>query len=289
MHLVFCCFCGDQFERANNKFNENKKRYKNSYCSQSCQSQARIERRIFACERVGCGNEFLRQRSAVSTHNYCSRSCMAIVNNRLYPRKTRPVQKCANKTCEKVFKKSAIYCSPKCQNVAARRYTASELIVIIKKKANKLERTPAKREMLAVAGSAINTFGSWNNAIRTAGLVPYRSASQRMYKRTRTTAHDGHSCDSISEAIIDNWLTDQGIAHQRDLKYPGTKHKADWGIGERTFVEYFGLANDSPRYDREIKKKRAICKKHDILLIEIYPTDLYPVIRLKEKLSLYEN
>ncbi len=154
----------------------------------------------------------------------------------------------------------------------------------MKARARKLKRTPAKREMLDIASAAVNTFKTWNGAIKAAGLVTNRSHDHRMYKRVMTTARDGHSCDSISEAIIDNWLTEHKIAHQRDVKYPDTNHKADWVIGKRIFVEYFGLANDSPRYDREIRKKRAICKKVGIKLIAIYPKDLYPQVRLEKKL-----
>ena len=94
-----------------------------------------------------------------------------------------------------------------------------------------------------------------------------------------TKALDGHYCDSISELLIDNWLYKNKILHERDAHYPGTHHKADWGIligNQKIFDEYFGLINDSPRYDRSIKEKRKLCKKHKISLISIYPQDLYP-------------
>ena len=105
-----------------------------------------------------------------------------------------------------------------------------------------------------------------------------------MYKRVSAKAKDGHQCDSISEAIVDNWLTDNAIEHTRDISYPTTHHKADWKIGV-AFVEYFGLAADSPRYDRAIKRKRNLCRRNHIPLIEIYPEDLYPNIALEDKLS----
>jgi hypothetical protein len=146
-----------------------------------------------------------------------------------------------------------------------------------------MKRAPAKREAPEIAHACIWAFGSWNNALEKAGLEPNRSHSQRMYKRTSTVALDGHNCDSISEATIDNWLTKQKILHSRDVPYPGTRHRADWGIGNKIFVEYFGLANDSPRYDRSIREKRALCKKKGIQLVEIYPNDLYPTLKIKEK------
>ncbi|MBI4133231.1 hypothetical protein HY478_01310 [Candidatus Uhrbacteria bacterium] len=100
-----------------------------------------------------------------------------------------------------------------------------------------------------------------------------------------TKAKDGHVCDSVSEALIDNWLTEHGIAHERDARYPGgTNHTADWRVGDTVFLEYFGLAHDSPRYDKAISEKKKICEQHAILLIEIYPQDLYPTMQLSEKI-----
>lgn len=100
----------------------------------------------------------------------------------------------------------------------------------------------------------------------------------------RTKAKDGHLCDSISEAIIDNWLVDHGIAHERDARYSATHHRADWRIGA-VFVEYFGLAEDSPRYDRAVIRKRGLCVRYGIPLVELYPYDLYPVVALEGKLQ----
>ena len=106
-----------------------------------------------------------------------------------------------------------------------------------------------------------------------------------MYRRTRTKARDGHVCDSVSEALIDNWLHQHKISHARDAKYPTTKHRADWSIQDgKVFIEYFGLAKDSPRYDREVKIKKNLCRKNKIKLIEIYPSDLYPKVSLEHKL-----
>lgn len=146
-----------------------------------------------------------------------------------------------------------------------------------------LGRTPAKREARDIVYACVYYFGSWNNAISAAGLAPNRSHNQRMYRRVMTQAKDGHRCDSISEALIDNWLTDHGIAHERDVAYPVTRHKADWKIGE-IFVEYFGLAKDSARYDRATKEKQALCKKLGITLLALYPDDIYPALRLVKRL-----
>lgn len=267
--------------------NENNKLGNNFYCSKICQFKAYSKQRKFICENSNCLKRFSRSPHVISLHNFCSQSCAAIVNNRLYPKRKAIIKKCANVNCDALFKKQTIYCSTRCQHLCARSYTADELVRMLKEKSKELRRTPAKREMPEIVGPVINTFGSWNAGIKNAELQPHRSDSQRMYKRRRTKARDGHQCDSVSEAIIDNWLLDHRIEHARDARYPDTGHKADWKIKGNIFVEYFGLAHDSVRYDREIKKKRKICKKSGITLIEIYPVDLYPQLRLEKKFKKF--
>jgi hypothetical protein len=166
------------------------------------------------------------------------------------------------------------------------QYTKAEIVLAIQKATKELGRPPAKRELKNVSDKCAGMFGSWNNAIVAAGLTPNRSDDNRMYRRTKTKAHDGHLCDSVSEAIIDNWLTQNKISHTRDTKYPTTNHRADWAIKDsKVFIEYFGLAKDSSRYDRAVKEKIKLCHKNKIKLIEIYPKDLYPGNQLDKVLN----
>jgi len=165
-----------------------------------------------------------------------------------------------------------------------RKYKPDEVLDMIRQAAKKLKRVPSKREIKNIADACVWLFGSWNKAVIAAGLQPNRSHSQRMYRRVSTKALDGHLCDSISEAIVDNWLTESKIFHTRNTPYPETRHRADWGVGKGdTFIEYFGLAEDSPRYDRSIEKKRELCRKNKIKLIEVYAKDLYPKVCLNDK------
>lgn len=282
---VKCVFCGKEFLRGKGQFNEAKKFGWKQYCSQRCLSNDRTKKQILFCEN--CGKSFERTPHEISPHNYCSQSCAAIVNNKKCLKghaKIKPKLKICV-TCGKSFRKSTgnlKYCS-----IGCRRNTPQQLIDIIKRAVRELKRIPAKRELMEIDSSCVRTFGSWNNAIIAAGFQPNRSHSQRMYKRTKTRALDGHLCDSISEALIDNWLTENNISHERDVSYPETNHKADWAVflgNRKIFIEYFGLANDSPRYDRAIKKKKVLCRKHKLTLIEIYSQDLYPQKDLNSKL-----
>jgi hypothetical protein len=215
-----------------------------------------------------------------------------IVNNEKYPRKRLKPKLKTCLVCKKTYRKSSgnkKYCSLACRT-EAERYKPEELLKIIKNTVKKLKRVPARREILKGVNEACRkSFGSWNNAVLAAGFTPNRSHNNRMYKRVNTRALDGHLCDSVSELLIDNWLYKNKILHERDAHYPNTNHKADWKIfieGKEFFVEYFGLANDSPRYDRCIKEKKKICNKNKISLIAIYPKDLYPKTFLEDNLKV---
>lgn len=285
---IKCAFCGKEFFKERGRYNEAKKFGWNQYCSKECQKRAKVTRIERVCGNPNCNNdvsrvlnEFKRSKSGLI---FCSRSCAAIVNNRKHPKRKAKLSTCIR--CGKQFKKSKgkKYCSKKCR----KRYTPQQLLNIIRRTARKLKRAPAKRELKEVADMCAKTFGSWNNAVIAAGFQPNRSHNQRMYKCVNAKALDGHICDSVSELIIDNWLTKNKIAHERNISYPKTNHKADWAIfigGEKIFIEYFGLAGDSPRYDRAIEKKKGLCQKYNIRLIAVYPKDIYPLKDLNDNLK----
>lgn len=289
---VHCKNCNKIFYRPTGRFNEAVKFGWNHYCSLKCQFEFKTrERKILKCEN--CGKKIIRTPHAISPHNYCSHSCAAIVINKNWSDKRKgAILKCAN--CKKSFKKWLIgsnkkYCSIKCFS-DAKLYDKEKLLKIIKNTAKKLKRVPARREFWGgVDKACVRIFGSWNNAVSAAGFVPNRSHDDRMYKRIISKANDGHLCDSVSEILIDNWLYKNHIIHEKDVCYPTTQHKADWKLfskNKQVFVEYFGLANDSPRYDRSIKEKEMLCKKQNISLISIYPKDLYPKIYLDNNLKI---
>lgn len=285
---VSCKNCKTPIYRSTGRFNENLKFGWNFYCSRKCEYQYKTKKQILMCEN--CGKVFGRTPKEISPHNYCSQSCAAIVNNKRYPKRhLKPRFKiCAQ--CNKEFSKSIYnkkYCSLECRK-EAEWHTREKLLTIIKNIAQKLGRVPSRRETGGIDKSCRKFFGTWNKAIIAAGFSPNRSHSQRMYKRVNAIAKDGHLCDSISETIVDDWLAKNKIPHERNINYPNAHHKADWGIkleNQVIFVEYFGLADDSPRYDRAIKEKIDICNKNYLNLIPIYPNDLYPKERLDANLK----
>lgn len=287
---LYCKNCDKPFYRTSGCFNEAIKFGWNQFCSAKCHSDFKTKGRILKCEN--CSKEIFRAPHEISRHNFCSHSCAIIVNNKRYPRK-RPeplfkiCQQCGEKYRKSTHNKK--FCSRACRT-KAEKYSKEELLKIIKNTFKKLKRVPARREILNGVNEACRKeFGSWNKAILIAGFQPNRSHDNRMYKRACAKAKDGHLCDSISEVLIDNWLYKNRISHEKDVRYPNTHHIADWKITSSdkkdVFIEYFGLANDSPRYDRSIKQKEILCKKQNIILIEIYPKDLYPKNYLNKNLK----
>jgi len=292
---IKCAFCGKEYFREVGKVNEAKKFGWNQYCSKECQSKAKKKRIEKPCGNTSCNkivsrplSQFKKSKSGLV---FCSRSCAAVANNKKKLKgraKIKPkLEICAN--CGKPFRKSIgnkKYCSIECRR-EAEWYSSEKLLEIIKNTVQKLGRVPTRREMIKIDSACRRVFGSWNNAIIAAGFQPNRSHNQRMYKCAKIKAKDGHLCNSISESLIDNWLAENNIFHEKDAPYPETNHKADWVIfteGKKIFIEYFGLANDSPRYDRIIRKKKELARKYNLTLIEIYPKDIYPLEYLSDRL-----
>ena len=159
-------------------------------------------------------------------------------------------------------------------------YSKKELLDKIRKFYFKNGRIPLKREF-NMYREYQQRFGSWNNAIRLADFEPNSVIFSKKFP-----AKDSHLCDSYAEKIIDDWLFKYRIKHERNIPYGNTKMTADFSMGNIR-IEYFGLAGENELYDRIIKKKRKLCQKARLKLIEIYPSDLFPnrlskIINFKE-------
>lgn len=280
---VYCKKCDKLFHRPTRRFNEAIKFSWNQYCSKECEFLFKVKKQSFNCEN--CGKEVMRTPSAILPHVYCSTRCAIIINNHKYPKRIAKFRVCL--ICEKEYRFNKKYCSRICRT-EAERYTPEELLQSIRDCVKKFGIIPGKRNFSwDIISASVKEFGSWNKAIAKAGFIPNRSHDDRMYKRIISKAKDGHVCDSVSEVLIDNWLFANNIPHEKDVNYPNTNHKADWQIKIKNkiiFVEYFGLANDSPRYDRSIREKEKICQEQGISLIEIMPTSLYPRVNMDKNL-----
>lgn len=98
-------------------------------------------------------------------------------------------------------------------------------------------------------------------------------------------AKDGHKCDSLSEKIIDDWLSRRQIDHMRSVPYPDHEQFTADFVVNKYWIEFFGLSGELMRYDYLMRKKLRIAKNLKLNLIKIFPKDLFPKGNLNERLS----
>jgi hypothetical protein len=150
------------------------------------------------------------------------------------------------------------------------------LYYIFKEKDHILELTCLLRKMRKPWGYA-DEFGSYFAALIKAGVLP--EGSRKMTIGTMTLSKDGHLCFSLPEKEIDDFLHVEGIAHEKEVYYPGSALRADWevfGGRVRTFIEYFGLMNNQD-YARKAKEKTQIALTSGIELIALFPNSDWKV------------
>ncbi len=128
-------------------------------------------------------------------------------------------------------------------------------------------------------------FGSWFKSLAETGALPDGVLSTA--RGIRCLAQDGHTCHSLDEQRIDDWLSSNGLPHEREPHYPAHptlnssgRRRADWKVRD-IFIEYFGLVGDS-NYEKKMDEKIALAQHCKIDLIAIYPADIE---NLEQKLS----
>ncbi len=164
-----------------------------------------------------------------------------------------------------------------------RRQSDSDLLEKIRNFYKTNGRIPLKREFNALKIFR-QRFGSWNNAIRLVGFDPNPVLFAKKF-----ISRDGHKCDSFTEKVIDDLLSDNNIQHQRNFCYPNTKYTADFFIEPNIIIEFFGLAGVQKAYDKIIKNKKDLCKKLNLELIELYPAEVYHSDKLSSIIDLLRS
>jgi len=132
-------------------------------------------------------------------------------------------------------------------------------------------------------------FGSWFEALVKSGVLP--EGVLQTARGIRCLAKDDHICHSLDEQLIDNWLTQHGIPHEREPLYPyhsdfnkNGRKRADWKVGN-TYIEYFGLTGDED-YDKKTIEKILLANCMDLDILPVYPSDIG---RLNEKFASLET
>lgn len=123
-------------------------------------------------------------------------------------------------------------------------------------------------------------YGSWLAALVDAGVL--EGDAHRTARGTRSVASDGHVCLSLGERAICEALTEAGITHDKEVRYPEGNYRADFRIGS-TLIEYVGLMGDLT-YDAKTILKQEIAARHGIRLEVIVPNDLANTRALSQRL-----
>lgn len=96
----------------------------------------------------------------------------------------------------------------------------------------------------------------------------------RFPARYRTA--DGHMVRSRAEALIDNWLYMNGIAHAYERKLPIEEDAyCDFYInqGSKPYIEYWGL-EERKSYQKRMARKKSLYAENQIGLIEVFDSDI---------------
>jgi len=156
-----------------------------------------------------------------------------------------------------------------------------ELLFLLKKLAEKLNRTPLSSELLKYGLPSVSTygknFGGYTEACEKIGL----DLNVTIYSQTKCYySKNGDKCRSKSEQIITNFIIDNKIKFIMDGYYKDVckignvgKKRYDWLI-EGNIIEYFGLVRNK-KYKIKMSEKINICSMNNINLIQIFEKDLF--------------
>lgn len=316
---VECCFCNKYFDVSLRNYNWSNKQKWKFFCSKECRIQFRTKLKNLKCfncnKDIVVGNcDYSRSKTKKF---FCNKSCAALVNSKgrihnadskfkiseslrkYYSKNSNPkkyishnkihivIPKVRNKICcvicGKIFvsyEKEIKCCSRKCGQIyqfGSLPYTKDEVVNKIIETYKKINRTPQQRECeRKLISAAVRFFGTWNKAVNFCGLKPNKSA----FPKIRLKCKDGHIADSISERIVDEWLFENGIKHEKNKHYPNLKLNCDFYLTDyNLWIEYFGLVGHE-EYEIGMKLKRQIAKDNNLKFIEIVPSDLYPKNKL---------
>ena len=310
---VLCKNCGTFFLREVSRINEAIKNGSEQFCSRSCLAAHKTTTVPCACSNCGKGLSVLYgvYTRSMSKRFFCGNSCAAVYNNSRKPprseesrkrtsdaviarlsaaghqpkervvREGRAINPRVLKVCENCggpYKGSAggtqKYCSKSCYTLATSVIpvmTKDELLSWLKSYYTEHGIISSKIVPFSIRRQARNLFGTWNSALEKAGVK--LATSNR--GRKGVVCHDGHSADSTEEALIDNWLSSHGLAHDRDKYYPGTRMTCDFYLIEYdVWIEYLGLYVTDDSYRARFEEKKRIAAENSTTIIGVLPSDI---------------
>jgi hypothetical protein len=179
----------------------------------------------------------------------------------------------------------------KCVRLQVKNKSKEDLLDDLIRISYELDRTPSQNDLkyfndIASSSKYTGEFGSWNEAIKLAGLKPNNDT----YYSSK-----GIVCLSYYELLFTNMLEEYNIKFLKEepyRKYINTDrlYRFDYIIdidNKRFFIEIFGITSKEDYYERT-KNKIQLCEENNIDLIEIYPKD-FTSYKLEDIHKMYEE
>ena len=141
--------------------------------------------------------------------------------------------------------------------------------------------------LLPWTDTAKKIFGSWAHLLEEAGLL---AQSQRGRGGHRSIASDGHLCLSMGERAICEFLTKNGVPHEREPMYPFDEVlnpngllRGDFLIGDLV-IEFAGMMGN-PDYAERMKSKEKLAKARKIPWLKLETSSLDDLNEMLLKIS----
>ena len=169
----------------------------------------------------------------------------------------------------------------KSKEKSVKRYDKDQMIIQLRELSIKLGRTPLGKELSENGLASDKTYERYFGGYRTACEIAGIDTNSDLFGRSiHCRSKNGDLCFSKSEKTITDFFIDNNIAYKKEFPYQSLsefndygRKTTDWMIGDKVFVEYFGLP-EKKEYASKINKKRTICRDCNIVLIELYRKDL---------------
>lgn len=280
------------------------------FCSLKCAGLAKSsEKKEYACKL--CGKAVFRRGFEVESSGnvFCSKSCSVTTRNtgrkrtdeeklkvsiKLFRGKIPEKKQTASRSfhpcavCGAKREKKRKTCSKACasmQKTGEQPLLSAELAkATFDKFVLDNNRVPSQREHSLLLNFARREFKTWNKMILHFGYTPMT----KNLSKKRIKCSDGHIVDSVSEKIIDEFLTSHNISHEVHKRYNDSKLISDFFLTDHNvYVEYFGLDGEFVKYDENTQRKLKLFEDNDLKVITVYPKDLFPENKLSELFKLW--
>jgi len=135
--------------------------------------------------------------------------------------------------------------------------------------------------------TAKRLFGSWAHLLEESGLLSQR---QRGKGGHQSIASDGHLCLSLGERAICEYLTKNGLVHEKEPKYPYHELlnpnfllRGDFLVNE-IIIEFAGMMSN-PDYALRMKDKQKLAKILKIKWLKLEASSLNDLDKMLDKIK----